>query len=61
MEDNFAQLDYISFQILDIVQDGSLETPFSITSISNLREQKIYEGSFKMMKNKTQNLFSIFF
>lgn len=28
---------------------------------ASLREQKIYEGSFKMMKNKTQNLLSIFF
>ena len=44
---------YNSFQVLEILQGESPETSFRITNISNLRKQKIHEGSFEM--NKTPN------
>lgn len=58
-EVKFAQLGHSSFQLLEILQCESLETSSRITNISNLRVQKIHEGSFEIKENKTQNLFSI--
>lgn len=59
MEDKFAQLGYSSFHILETLQNESLKTSFRITNISNLRGQKIHEGSFGVKENKTPNSFSI--